>query len=78
MLLPNIPERDRVTRSLLAKGVEATNLYPPLTRFTIEMRDGIQARFPVARDVAERIVNLPLWPQPDGLLEKVIGALMST
>ncbi len=74
VLLPNREERDHVTRALIAKGVPATNLYPPLTHFFEDKRKDEQARYPVAWDVFNRIVNLPLWPQPPGLLESVVEA----
>jgi dTDP-4-amino-4,6-dideoxygalactose transaminase len=72
VLLPNRDERDRVTRALLATGVPATNLYPPLSRFFSAARE--EARYPVACDVFDRIINLPLWPQPPGLLEDAVEA----
>lgn len=74
VLLPTREERDRVTRALLAKGVPATNLYPPLSRFFVETHRGYPVTHPVATDVFDRIVNLPLWPQPPGLLESIVEA----
>jgi len=75
VLLPTRDERDRVTRALLARGVSATNLYPPLSRFFADARGGDEReRFPVAVDVFDRVVNLPLWPQQEGLLEIVAEA----
>jgi dTDP-4-amino-4,6-dideoxygalactose transaminase len=77
VLLPNLDERDRVTRELLSRGVQATNLYPPLMRFVADFTNPMNSarlRFPNAWDVGGRIVNLPLWPQPPGLLERVVGA----
>ncbi len=74
VILPNREERDHVTRALIAKGVPATNLYPPLSYFLGSERKDEQARYPVAWDVFNRIVNLPLWPQPPGLLESVVEA----
>ena len=74
VLLPNRSERDRVTRALLSVGVEATNLYPPLPYFFGEARADSHIYYPAAFDVYSRIVNLPLWPQPEGLLESVLSA----
>ena len=56
-------ERDRATHELLAAGVQATNLYPPLAPFFPEARNPRIQDFPVAADLHERIINLPLWPQ---------------
>lgn len=65
-------ERDRVMRRLLGRGVEASNLYPPLVRWFGHGR--VAEGFPVAADFSERIINLPLWPLRDGLLEDVVWA----
>jgi perosamine synthetase len=70
VLLPDRQQRDAVTRALLQRGVPATNLYPPLAPFF----RGNAADYPVALDVATRIVNLPLWPQPPDLLERTVEA----
>ena len=71
VLLPSRAERDRATRDLLAAGVEATNLYPPLAPFFPEARRPETGVFPVAADQHNRIVNLPLWPQFPRLEESV-------
>lgn len=63
VLLPDRAQRDRLTRDLLAEGIQATNLYPPLAPFFPEARNA-SGHFPVAWDVFNRIVNLPLWPLP--------------
>jgi len=74
VLLPNIDARDRVTRALLANGIPATNLYPPLSLYFENGRKGEHSHYPVAFDMFSRIVNLPLWPQPSGLLDSVAEA----
>jgi dTDP-4-amino-4,6-dideoxygalactose transaminase len=77
LLVPTREHRDRVTRELLVRGVEATNLYPPLPQSFPEACASAPANFPVAWDVYHRIVNLPLWPQPAGLAEKVAAAFQA-
>ena len=77
VLLPNRAARDRVTRALVAGGIEATNLYPPLPAYFPEARNAAAA-FPAAFEVFQRIVNLPLWPQVDGLDERVSEAFRVT
>lgn len=74
VLLSDRDERDRVTRQLLERGVEATNLYVPLSRWFGPCRDKGWGRkeFPVAWDISQRIINLPLWPAREGLLEDVL------
>lgn len=74
VLLPTRHDRDRITRALLAAGVPATNLYPPLSPFFPEARDNAPQSYPAARDLYNRIINLPLWPQPPNLLNNVIAA----
>lgn len=74
VLLPNRNERDRITRALLAEGIPATNLYPPLSHFFQNARPDSQNGYPVAWDVFNRIVNLPLWPEPQGVIESVTRA----
>jgi dTDP-4-amino-4,6-dideoxygalactose transaminase len=71
ILLPSRAERDRATRDLLASAVEATNLYPPLASLFTEARAAETGAFPVAANLYNRIVNLPLWPQFPGLEESV-------
>lgn len=68
-------ERDRITQRLLSRGVSAGNLYAPLSRWFGLHGDGGRGEFPMAWDIWERIVNLPLWPLRDGLLEDVVWAL---
>lgn len=60
LLVPDRAERDNMTRDLLAQGIEATNLYSPLSPFFPEARDGRPENYPVSWDVFGRIVNLPL------------------
>ena len=76
VLLRDRSERDKVTRRLLERGVEATNLYMPLSRWFGEYRERGWGReeFPVAWDISQRIINLPLWPANEGLLEDVLWA----
>src|SRR5437870_12973267 len=54
VLLPSRAERDRMTRELLAAGVQATNLYPPLAPFFPEARNPRIQDFPVAARSEER------------------------
>jgi dTDP-4-amino-4,6-dideoxygalactose transaminase len=77
LLLRDRWERDRVTRRLLENGVAASNLYVPLSRWFggYSEREWGRGDFPVAWDISERIVNLPLWPVHDGLLADVLRAL---
>jgi dTDP-4-amino-4,6-dideoxygalactose transaminase len=67
-------ERDRVTRRLLSREVEASNLYMPLSRwfgcYDVEGR----MEFGLAWGVWERIVNVPLWPVREGMVEDVVWA----
>ncbi|MEP6774015.1 MAG: DegT/DnrJ/EryC1/StrS family aminotransferase [Chloroflexota bacterium] len=50
--------RDRITRALLERAIEATNLYPPLTRWFA----GVEGEeYEGAKGLYDRIVNLPLW-----------------
>ncbi|MFL5733469.1 MAG: DegT/DnrJ/EryC1/StrS family aminotransferase [Chloroflexia bacterium] len=74
ILLPSRPERDRATRELLAAGIPATNLYPPLAPYFPEARNAT-GHFPVASDLYNRIVNLPLWPQSTGMEERAARAI---
>jgi dTDP-4-amino-4,6-dideoxygalactose transaminase len=60
VLLRDRVERDRVTRQLLAKGIAATNLYPPLVHWFAGV-DG--ETYDGAKGLHERIVNLPLWDE---------------
>lgn len=60
MLLPDRESRDRTTRDLLSKGIEATNLYPPLPLFFRDSRAPQLSNYPVAWNAFNRIVNLPL------------------
>lgn len=60
VLLPGRRERDALTRGLLARGVCATNLYPPLPHFFKEARRSEAENYPVAWELFGRIVNLPL------------------
>jgi len=49
-------ERDMVTRELIAEGVEATNLYPPLSRWF----GGVEGEgYEGAWGIWRRIVNVP-------------------
>lgn len=74
VLLPTREERDRITRTLIETGVPATNLYPPLTRFFLDTHKAYPIHCPIAKDTFNRIINLPLWPQPPDLLETVVQA----
>jgi len=76
VLLTDRDERDSVTRRLLEIGVEATNVYVPLSRWFGPYKDKGWGReaFPAAWDISERIVNLPLWPAREGLLDDVLWA----
>jgi dTDP-4-amino-4,6-dideoxygalactose transaminase len=73
VLLPSRTERDRVTRELLASGLEATNLYPPLARFFPQAR-ATAGDFAVAQDLHNRIVNLPLWPPTPNMEQRAAAA----
>lgn len=58
VLLRDREARDSVTRRLLQKGIDAGNLYPPLTRWF----PGVEGEaYEGARGLYDRIVNLPLW-----------------
>jgi dTDP-4-amino-4,6-dideoxygalactose transaminase len=76
VLLRDRGERDRVTRRLLKMGVEVTNLYMPLSRWFGPYREKGWGReeFPVAWEISERIINLPLWPAREGLPEEAVWA----
>ncbi len=76
LLLRDRGERDRVLRRLLERGVEASSLYVPLSRWFGGYSEGGWGReaFPVAWDISERIINLPLRTVHDGLLEDVLWA----
>src|SRR5205823_13551511 len=56
ILLPSRAERDRMTRELLAAGVQATNLYPPLAPFFPEARNPRTQDFPVAAHLDRKSV----------------------
>jgi dTDP-4-amino-4,6-dideoxygalactose transaminase len=74
VLLRDRAERDRVTRRLLERGVAATNLYMPLSRWFGGYEDSGRGEFAVGWEVWERIINLPLWSFRDGLVEDVSSA----
>jgi dTDP-4-amino-4,6-dideoxygalactose transaminase len=76
VLLRDRSERDKVTLRLLERGVEATNLYVLLSRWFGSYREKGWGReeFPAAWDISERIINLPLWPTREGLLDDVTWA----
>ena len=58
VLLRDRAARDKVTRGLLERGIEASNLYPPLTRWF----PGVEGEeYEGAKGLYDRIVNLPLW-----------------
>jgi dTDP-4-amino-4,6-dideoxygalactose transaminase len=58
VLMTDREARDSVTRGLLTSGIEATNLYPPLTRWF----PGVEGEeYEGAKGLYDRIVNLPLW-----------------
>lgn len=71
VLLPTRDRRDAVTRALLAHGVAATNLYTPLPRFFPQASPNSHQQYPVAWNIYNKIVNLPLWPQSPDLLDNV-------
>lgn len=60
VLLPDREARDALTRRILACGVSATNLYPPLPHFFKEARRSEADNYPVAWELFGRIINLPL------------------
>ncbi len=74
VLLASRHERDAVTWALLALGVEATNLYLPLSLFE-KSRLKRPGGYTAGWSVYNRIVNLPLWPQPAHLLERVLEGI---
>jgi perosamine synthetase len=74
LLFPDRTHRDSATRALLAAGIEATNLYRPLAPFFPRARNS-SARFLVAGNIHTRIVNLPLWPLPEGTAVRAREAL---
>jgi perosamine synthetase len=67
-----VPERmrDLLVRELLAAGVDATTLYPPLSLFFRGARPGGPASLPQAFDLHRRVINLPLWPHDPTTVER--------
>jgi len=74
VLVKDRGERDRVTRRLLERGVEASNLYAPLSRWFGGYADGGREKYGAAWGIWERIINLPLWPAKEGTVEDVLWA----
>jgi dTDP-4-amino-4,6-dideoxygalactose transaminase len=74
LLMRDRRERDRVTSRLIERGVQASNLYAPLSRWFGHYGDWGKGEFAVAWSVWERIINLPLWPERAGLVEDVLWA----
>jgi dTDP-4-amino-4,6-dideoxygalactose transaminase len=63
VLLRDREARDSVTRQLLESGIDAGNLYPPLTRWF----PGVEGEaYEGAKGLYDRIVNLPLWVERGG------------
>ncbi|TBU92860.1 dTDP-4-amino-4,6-dideoxygalactose transaminase [Stutzerimonas kirkiae] len=78
VLLPDLAERTRFIEGLKQQGVNAVFHYVPLHSSPAGRRFGReQGELPVTRDLAERLVRLPLWIGLDEHMDKVIEAITS-
>ncbi len=73
-----VRERARTREHLTAKGIASQAYYvPPLHLQPVYARLGFRAGdFPVAEDVASRLLSIPLYPEmTDGQVDEVVAAL---
>ena len=60
-LAPSPGERERARERLREQRIQTSVHYPPIHRFTRYRTEG--ERLPVAEEIADRVVTLPLHPR---------------
>ena len=75
ILVPRASQRDPLMAALAARGIETRPGFYPV--HTMPMYTRFPGRFPVAEDLAARVINLPSWPMlTDDQVAAVAGRVL--
>ena len=76
VLLPNLRTRERVVRSLARAGIQTRRYFFPLTSQFSFLPRPLRRRCPVAEEIANRVLCLPLYHElPEAEVRRVVATL---